>query len=649
MTKQIITLGKTREDEPVNIPVNVLKRHIVALGASGSGKTVISKCIIEEAVRNNIPSIIIDPQGDFASLGIISDPELTISHGTDPSIIAEYTERSEVRIFTPASTKGLALSIHPFKLPPGGQSLEQAIQTLDVASINLIQLMGFRLDSDEGEAAKNYLYRVLDGAWKNGIDINDTNELLALLSEPSQVNIETDLISERVRDKLLRKMQYLSTGMSQLMFDLGTQFNIETMMTPVHEGKVPINIIYLNTLTSDIHKQFFVSSIGREVYSWMLQNPSDNVHLLFCIDEVAPFLPPHPNNPPAKAILKMLFKQARKYGVSCLMCTQNPADIDYKAMAQSNTWLLGRLMAKQDLSKVRHMIRRNESTIVDELPKLKSGEFILICPDVYDTPLPMRVRWLVTKHETLDEDSLSEVMSAEIREYFEVTSLEPAPEIPVPENRSDPGPTGGSTTTAGEAPAEKGDIDMMFEMNFHQNKAIRRVQSYLTGTLFGKTETVVDATLKLFPVWQVTCNVDKHVGPLGLDMNIPFISKSITVEDTVYFSSIGGELLSLERGRINFLKVLPENRNRIRDLNMKRVHLVEMTADDTIGTVMQPRLSAKKASNLARAMFGVEVVGTRLTRLPIWIFTIENQTGKKRTLLLDGMLGKEVMGIELRS
>ena len=33
--------------------------------------------------------------------------------------------------------------------------------------------------------------------------------------------------------------------------------------------------------------------------------------------------------------------QDAKYGVSCVMCTQNPADVDYKAMAQANIWALG--------------------------------------------------------------------------------------------------------------------------------------------------------------------------------------------------------------------------------------------------------------------------------------------------------------------
>ena len=75
-----LTIGKNLQNEPVTLPLQSLRRHIVAIGASGSGKTVFGKCITEETARNKIPSILIDPQGDLASLIIPqekTDPEKT--------------------------------------------------------------------------------------------------------------------------------------------------------------------------------------------------------------------------------------------------------------------------------------------------------------------------------------------------------------------------------------------------------------------------------------------------------------------------------------------------------------------------------------------------------------------------------------------
>ena len=74
-------MGKTIFDEDVEIPVETLKRHVVALGASGSGKTVFGKCIIEEATMKGIPSILIDPQGDLSSLILPNSAEELDKHG----------------------------------------------------------------------------------------------------------------------------------------------------------------------------------------------------------------------------------------------------------------------------------------------------------------------------------------------------------------------------------------------------------------------------------------------------------------------------------------------------------------------------------------------------------------------------------------
>ena len=66
---------KMVSESPVELPVKAFHRHFMALGASGSGKTVLCKCVMEEAVRNDIPLIIVDPQGDISSLALKGNSE----------------------------------------------------------------------------------------------------------------------------------------------------------------------------------------------------------------------------------------------------------------------------------------------------------------------------------------------------------------------------------------------------------------------------------------------------------------------------------------------------------------------------------------------------------------------------------------------
>jgi hypothetical protein len=268
---------------------------------------------------------------------------------------------------------------------------------------------------------------------KRGTPIADLDTLANYVDKPDMlinINEADSMLNKKERDRLAKNIRFLTTGVEQLLFSIGTSVNMDLFLTPVKEGKFPVNIIYLNTLNKDEHKQFFVTMIGNEIYNWMLSHPKEDVQLIFYIDEVSTYLPPHPRNPPAKEILKLLFKQARKYGVSCMMSTQNPSDIDYKAMSQASTWALGRMMTEQDKSKIDALLISMNSggsdrrSVVDALSTLKPGEFILVSPDIYDKPQRFKTRWLVTEHRTLDEESLRDYIEDEIEDFFNKKSMQ---------------------------------------------------------------------------------------------------------------------------------------------------------------------------------------------------------------------------------
>ena len=52
---------------PIQMTSKTLLRHIMALGSSGSGKTVFCKVVVEEMTRLGLPAICIDPQGEYQS------------------------------------------------------------------------------------------------------------------------------------------------------------------------------------------------------------------------------------------------------------------------------------------------------------------------------------------------------------------------------------------------------------------------------------------------------------------------------------------------------------------------------------------------------------------------------------------------------
>jgi hypothetical protein len=82
--------------------------------------------------------------------------------------------------------------------------------------------------------------------------------------------------------------------------------------------------------------------------TWMRARAgSSSLRHLVYMDEVYGYVPPVREPPSKKAILTML-KQARAFGFGMLLATQNPVDLDYKALSNAGTWMIGRLQTEQD-------------------------------------------------------------------------------------------------------------------------------------------------------------------------------------------------------------------------------------------------------------------------------------------------------------
>jgi hypothetical protein len=283
------------------------------------------------------------------------------------------------------------------------------------------------------------------------------------------------------------------------MFSMGVPLDFDVMIQPCEEGRTPINIIYLNTLSTDDMKQSFLQEFGRRLYDWMIAKGASEkeTRLIFFLDEVAPFLPPHPRNPPSKEIIKMLFKQGRKYGLSCVLATQNVSDVDYKILGQANTLLIGKFLSKQDKEKVRDLLKSGRNStdpaLVDDLTTLEAGEFQLVCSEIFDTPVPVKIRWLYTEHSRpLDEDKVEELTSDELREWakqFETKKRKSR------KGKKDSGPTNiVEAVTSAEDNTQNSD-DEQFEMDLLGGFLLLKDSRDPISVMLGLTNTLTTIVL----------------------------------------------------------------------------------------------------------------------------------------------------------
>jgi hypothetical protein len=428
MSKWPLILGTTPDGDDVVLPLEALKRHAVALGASGSGKTVFCKVVVEEVVRHGLPVICIDPQGDLASLGLVGDPDKLVQMGVDPKVAHEYHSKADVKIWTPGSSYGIPLSIAPSLSTEGIEREEDKLRAFASIAGSLASIAGYALGSEAGETAMVAFSLILEYADSNGLLIENLSDFADFLHDPPLALAEQlePIMGEKERPKVERKFRVKMLGSNKLLYDLGQAIHPDTLFGyenggAYDNGKVRVSVIYLNTLTSPEEKEIFVSMLCNALYQWMLQAPSQKPVGLLYLDEVAPFIPPV-RKPASKASLMLLLRQARKYGLCVLLATQSPGDLDYKALGQIGTWALGKMTTAQEAAKVAPSLRAEPNldteAIIDSLPSQPKGRFVLINADHFDGPTECQVRWLVSRHETLSPDQVESLTSDEDREIL---------------------------------------------------------------------------------------------------------------------------------------------------------------------------------------------------------------------------------------
>jgi DNA helicase HerA-like ATPase len=407
-------------DKQLEIPSKILVRHMAAFGSTGSGKTVLAKIIIEEAAKQGIPVIALDPQGDIASLIKLADPKVIEEHGLPLKMLREYKDKVYVKIFTPASTKGLPICIDPIVFPDKKAEREDAIRLLDNASRTLIRVLirVTGLPSSYESKAFAVVYEIMKNYWQKGKEIKDLKELADLLVEDPLESVDYGkYLKSAERERLSQSIRSLTIGTSELLFELGERLDISKLIKPV-KGRTPVNVFFLKTLTTDEERHFFISILVNRLYTWMIhQGSSKKPRLIFFIDEIAPFCPAGTIKPGPKEGLKLIFRQARKYGVICIIATQSPKDVDYKAFEQMNTFAIGRITARQSRDAIEHIVtagagETRAAKIIDKLPRLETGNFVLVAPDLKKDIQLFKTRWLLTEHETLTENDVRKLKEA---------------------------------------------------------------------------------------------------------------------------------------------------------------------------------------------------------------------------------------------
>ena len=368
--KQFDPAQNTLLDQKVLYDPADLTTHAVVTGMTGSGKTGLCISMLEEAALKGIPAIIIDIKGDLTNL-LLHFPDLAprdfqpwldpdAYRGKDMAVVAQDTAaswskglaswglgrpellrlQSEVHfsIYTPGSSAGLPVNIlSSFNAPgiPWEENKEVLLEEIGSTVTALLGLVGIS-DIDPLRSREHILLsNLLQNAWSKGNRLELTDLILQVQNPPIErlgaFPVDTFYPQKDRLELSMLLNNFLASPSFQSWME-GESLDIPSLLYS-SDGKPRHSIFYVAHL-DDNERMFFITLLLSTVEAWMrTQRGTGSLRALIYIDEVLGYLPPVANPPSRPVILRML-KQARAFGVGLLLATQNPVDLDYKALFQ---------------------------------------------------------------------------------------------------------------------------------------------------------------------------------------------------------------------------------------------------------------------------------------------------------------------------
>jgi len=419
-------------DQPLLYDPADLTTHAVVTGMTGSGKTGLCIALLEEAALQGIPALIIDPKGDLTNLLLHFpdlapqdfqpwlDPEMArragqtlesaaaqaaqawrnglAEWGMDRERLLALKNAAQFAVYTPGSDAGIPVSVLTSLRAPsipweGNRDVlrEQIVCTVTA----LMGLVGF-MDIDPLRSREHILLsNIFENAWSKDQSL-DLSELILQAQNPPFDKLGAFPVDTffPAKDRMGLALQ-LNNILAAPAFEVwreGQALDIAALLF-MPDGRPRHSVFYLAHL-SDPERMFFVTLLLSAVETWMrTQTGATSLRALLYMDEIFGYLPPV-SNPPSKQPLLRMLKQARAFGLGLLLATQNPVDVDYKALSNAGSWFIGKLQTDQDKQRLLDGLESAASGSLDRraYDKLISslGKRIFLLHNVHTPPSAAR-------------------------------------------------------------------------------------------------------------------------------------------------------------------------------------------------------------------------------------------------------------------
>ncbi len=340
-------------DIKVFVDINSLvQKHLSVLAKTGGGKSYVTGVIIEELIKHNVTTVIIDPHGEYGSMKE-SGKEVITS-----------------RSFK-VSPKGYASKIQEFasdtKLNKDVKPLRFTLSNLSARNL---------LDLTNTKNVRTYLSPL-----RKAIDMLRTSKGDYTLEDIIRV-LEAE--EETPLGALINELEYLREV--EIFADKGTK-----MEELIKKGKT--TIINLKGTPPDI-QALIVNRIS--TYLFELRKQDKIPPLMMVVEEAHNFCPQQGVVASSK-IFRTIASEGRKFGLGLCVVSQRPAKIDKNVLSQCNTQIILKVTNPNDLKAITASVEGLTTGMMDEIQRLPIGTAIITGGKI-TMPLFVEIRPRETKH-----------------------------------------------------------------------------------------------------------------------------------------------------------------------------------------------------------------------------------------------------------
>lgn len=395
-----LTLGKYTLDDQATAYLNgnrFFQRHAFICGSTGSGKSWTTAKIIEQMANlETANAIVFDLHGEYEPLNQAGIKHFKVAGPAD--IEAKRTLNDGV-IYLPYWLLSYEALVSMF------------VERSDQNAPNQSMIMSREVNA----AKKKYLTDgghtdVLDNFTIDSPVPFDIHELIGELNKinteqvpgakvgttkAGEFNGKLSRMIARLENKLSdRRLGFLfQGGADTLDFDWLENLTTALMGSTAENGTGGIKIINFSEVPSDI-LPLIVSLVARIAFSLQQWTPSNLRHPVALMCDEAHLYMPQRNAVGASddislGIFERIAKEGRKYGVSLVVISQRPSEVNKTMLSQCSNFVSMRLTNSDDQSVVKKLLPDSLGGFSDILPTLDTGEALVVGDACL---LPSRIR-----------------------------------------------------------------------------------------------------------------------------------------------------------------------------------------------------------------------------------------------------------------